>query len=316
MTTRNIIITLTAMVGLLFTSCNKDELNGESIFKSDLEQQANESEFDKWLEKNYRQPYNIQLHYRYIDNESDRSYNVVPADYEKSKALAILVKHMWLDAYTELMGEAFLKQNAPRIIQLTGSYKYQQNESGESGGVVMGTAEGGLKVMLYGINSLDPTAPYINTTDPYSSDKWNTTKLDMNHWYFHTMHHEFCHILTQKKEYSTEFRTITAADYHASDWINLTDKQVAKEGFVTAYASMEYNEDFAEIYSTYVTMTPAAWKLILTEAGEKGAPIIEKKLKILKDYFKNSWQLDIDQIRDIVLRRSGEVTTLDLKNLN
>ena len=312
---RNISLLLLASAAFTLTSCSDDDLSSDSIFKEDLEAAEQTSEFDKWLNTNYRDTYNIKLMYRYVDNESDRYYNVIPADFDKSKALAILVKQMWLDAYTEVMGPDFLKTYAPRIIQLTGSYKYQQNESGESGGVVMGTAEGGVKVMLYGVNSLDIDNPYINTEDPYSAEKWSSTKFDMNHWFFHTMHHEFCHIMTQKKEYSTEFRAISAATYHATDWINVKDKDAASEGFVTGYASGEYNEDFAEIYATYVTMQPEAWQIIIDNAGETGAPIIQKKLALLRDYFNNSWGLDIDELRSAILRRSSEVPSLDLRNL-
>lgn len=372
------IILLTALT-LVVCSCSSDDLNGESIFKDDLKDVGQTTEFDSWLKKNYLDTYNVKLMYRYVDNESDRSYNVIPADYDKAKALAILVKQIWLDAYTEVMGVDFLKTYSPRIIQLTGSYKYQQNESGESGGVVMGTAEGGLKVMLYGVNSMDIDNPYINVDDPYSSDKWSTKKFDLNHWFFHTMHHEFCHILTQKKEYSTEFRTISAADYHATDWVNVKDKDAAAEGFVTGYGSGEYNEDFAEIYAMYVTMKPEAWQKIIDNSrkktGEKtkldangnvvykldangdkikkylkddegkdmyvlnpqtgayerafeyetemepvydetGTEIILKKLNIVKEYFKTSWNLDIDKLRTVILRRSSEVSTLDLRKLN
>ncbi|MBP3842725.1 MAG: putative zinc-binding metallopeptidase [Prevotella sp.] len=312
---KNISFALLATATLALTACGGDDLDGNSIFKADLEASEQNSELDQWLNKNYRDAYNIKLMYRYVDNESDRYYNVIPADYDKAKAIAILVKQMWLDAYTEVMGADFLKTYAPRIIQLTGSYKYQQNESGESGGIVMGTAEGGIKVMLYGVNSLDIDNPYINTEDPYSADKWRTDKFDMNHWFFHTMHHEFCHILTQKKDYTTEFRAISASDYHATDWINVKDKDAASEGFVTGYASGEYNEDFAEIYATYVTMQPEAWQMIIDNAGEEGAAIIEKKLALLRDYFNSSWNLDIDVLRDVILRRSAEVISLDLRNL-
>lgn len=313
---KNISISLIVASALVLGSCSNDDIEGDSIFKADLENSQQGSEFDQWLRANYLDTYNIKLVYRYIDNESDRYYNVVPADFDKAKALAILVKQMWLDAYSEVMGPDFLKTYAPRIIQLTGSYKYQQNESGESGGIVMGTAEGGLKVMLYGVNSMDIDHPYINVDNPYSTDKWSTSVFDMNHWFFHTMHHEFCHIMTQKKEYSTEFRAISAATYHATDWVNVKDTDAASEGFVTGYASGEYNEDFAEIYATYVTMKPEAWQMIIDNAGDEGAAIINQKLQILRDYFLNSWKLDIDELRSVILRRSAEVLTLDLRNLN
>ena len=65
--------------------------------------------------KNFTDPYNIRFLYRYNDKETDNYYNVIPADYNKSVALAILVKHVWMDAYTELLGQEFLKTYSPRI---------------------------------------------------------------------------------------------------------------------------------------------------------------------------------------------------------
>ena len=35
----------------------------------------------------------------------------------------------------------------------------------------------------------------------------------------------------------------------------------------------------------------------------------------MKTYFKDNWDLDMDELRDIVLRRSAESVTLDLRTL-
>ena len=303
---RNISISLSLALTLGLCSCSDEALDSKSVF--DSVSLPEKTAFDNWLETNYRQTYNISFRYNYIDNESDLAYNVIPADLDKSKALAILVKHVWLDAYAEAISPEFVKTYVPRIIQLTGSYKWNAN-----GSQVLGTAEGGLKVMLYGVNELDIDNPRINTTNPYESHQ--VKPIDMNYWFFHTMHHEFCHILTQKKEYDTSFRSISAATYHATDWINLEDKKVAKEGFVTSYASSEYNEDFAEIYATYVTNTAAGWQLILDQAGTSGTAILNQKLSLMKKYFKDNWKLDLDDMRAVVLRRSAESMTLDLRTL-
>ena len=305
---KNISILLLLAGLMTFSSCGDDDsLNSTSVF--DSETPAEKSDFDNWLEENYRKVYNIDFKYRFSDKESDRAYNVIPADLEKSKALAILIKHVWLETYAEAVDADFMKTYVPRIIQLTGSYKWNTN-----GSQVLGTAEGGLKVMIYGVNELDIDNPRINTTNPY--EPHDVQPIDMNYWFFHTMHHEFCHILTQKKEYDTQFRTITAATYHATDWINQDDSDVAKEGFVTAYASSEYNEDFAELYATYITNTPEGWQLILKAAGKDGTAILNQKLDLMKSYFLNSWNIDLDELRDIVLRRSAESTELDLRTLN
>ncbi len=290
-----------------FSSCNnEDDLRSTSVFDTVVKTEKNE--FDNWLEKNYRQTYNIDFKYRYSDKESDLAYNVIPADYDKSKALAILIKHVWIESYVEAIDSNFIRTYVPRIIQLTGSYKWNSN-----GSQVMGTAEGGKKVMLYGVNEVDIDNPRINSTDPYE-DK-SKKPIDMNYWFFHTMHHEFCHILTQTKEYDLAFQSISAANYHATDWVNLDDKKVATEGFVSAYGSSEYNEDFAEIYATYITNTEEGWGKILTAAGDNGTAILNKKLDLMKNYFQNSWNLNLDSLRTIVLRRSGESVSLDLRTL-
>lgn len=289
-----------------FTACSDDDLSSTSIFP---EQKVEDSKFNNWLTKNYVQPYNIDFKYRYSDKESDRNYNVIPAKYENAIAIAKLMKYMWIDSYVECAGREFLCTYTPRVIQLTGSYKYDTN-----GPIVAGSAEQGMKVMLYGVNDLDLDNVYVNTTDPYANHY--AKPLDLNYLYFHTMHHEFCHILTQTKNYSTDFQTISAGGYHSTDWVNVKDKDAAKEGFVSGYASGEYNEDFAETYAFYVTMSAEGWQKILDQAGEKGAAIINKKLDIVRSYFAESWGIDLDKMRAILMDRSAKVTSLDLRSLD
>ena len=316
-------------VGVGLTSCSSDDLNSTSIFDTTS---PTRNVFEKWLLDNYVTPYNISFNYKYSDKESDNTYNLVPADSAKSVALAIMMKHIWVDSYSELMGEGFLKSYSPRVMQLIGSPAYSNTEE-----LVLGTAEGGLKITLYNVNAIDIDNPYIDSESPFV-DETSGTK-DLNFWYFHTMHHEFCHIMTQKKNYTTDFRLVSAGKYKTSDWINLADKNAPALGFVSGYASSEYNEDFAEIFSMYVTHSADAWKKLLDagivpkidENGDtikvikdgvenvvydySGPDAIEKKLEYVKNYMATSWNLDLDKLRQIVLRRSGEVKTLDLKNL-
>ncbi len=240
----------------LTSACGNDDVSSESIFKPDV---LAKTSFDKWLDKEYATPYNIQFNYLYNDKLTNNAYNVAPADTTNSKAMAVLLKHVWLDAYKDLAGEEFLRSNCFRVIQLVGSAQYDgQNK------IVLGTAEGGIQITLFRLNALDPENIYVNQTDPFADKR--SIPLDLNHWYFHTMHHEFCHILNQKKSYSTAFQEVSAGKYHSTDWVNVADKDAPREGFVTGYASGEYNEDFAELYSTYVTCTPAAWQKILDRA--------------------------------------------------
>lgn len=445
------ILVMTLLAVLTFTACSNDDLNSESIF---VNGSSSTSSFDQWLVKNYTDPYNIKVLYRYNDLETDNGYNVSPADTAKAKALAIAIKHVWLGAYDEVAGPDFLKQYSPRVFQFLGSPEY--NSQGE---IILGTAEGGVKITLFNVNALQPDNPYIDQESAFPNHTSNP--MDMNYWFFHTMHHEFCHILTQTKNYSTEFRAISAGKYQTTNWINVKDAAAPAMGFVTGYGSSEYNEDFAEIYSTYITKTPEAWEKILqagmaaqlTATGDtvyakdskgnyiyltdaqgnkipvydangslvpqrdangdiiyakdsrgndlyykvngnlvvkdkahstllydldengnvviyfsykgkiypvtmgtgqpvymtdangqtlynsEGQPVPEyhkvpvfeyrkqpaydttgrdaivQKLEIMKAYFKNSWNIDMDQLRDVVLRRANDIKTLDLKNL-
>ncbi len=298
------------VVVALFASCSDDKLDSKSIFDTEA---TTQNEFDKWLKTNYVDTYNIRFNYRYSDKETNNSYNLAPASLDKSEALAIMMKHVWLDAYKEVMGEQFVKTYAPRVMQLVGSAAYNS-----SGSIVMGTAEGGLKVTLYNVNVIDMDNPIIDSESPFVDKSQGT--YDLNYWFFHTMNHEFCHIMTQKKNYSTDFQTVSAASYKSSDWINLNDADAPALGFVSGYASSEYNDDFAEIFSQYVTHSEAAWQKILA-AGVKdddttGRDAILQKFEILKEYFSNTWNMDIEKLRDVIVRRSAEVKTLDLRTLN
>ncbi len=298
---------------MAFTGCSEDDLSPTSVININNPQDNEDSEesksFDAWLDKNYTQEYNIRFQYRYNDKETDLTYNVIPASFAESKALARLIQHIWLEVYAEAVGKEFIKTYSPRVIQLIGSYEYNAN-----GFIIKGTAEKGLKIMLYGVNNLDIDNPRINVDNPYEEKE--AKPIDLNYGFFNTMHHEFCHILTQTKNYSPDFQTISSGRYHSTDWINVKDPDAAKEGFVTGYASGEYNEDFAEVYANYVTLSPTGWQTILTQAGPDGAAIINKKLSMVKEYFQNSWGVDLDDLRAIILRRSAEAPTLDLRNFN
>ena len=74
-------------------------------------------------------------------------------------------------------------------------------------------------------------------------------------------------------------------------------------------------EDFAEMLSVYVTTAPNDWQEIMNDAGTSGAPLIQAKLDIIKSYMKDSWNLNIDQLRDIVIRRASELNQLNLNEL-
>ena len=286
-------------------ACSEDDkISSTTIFPTTPPER---DAFDIWLQKNDTATYNIDVKYKMEDIESDMTYQLVPADSSKSAKIAILIKYLWFDAYNEAVGQNFVKANVPRIIHFIGSSAYNSN-----GTETVGTAEGGLKVTLYKINDIDESR--IQTDAYYHR---------LNEYYFHTMHHEFTHILNQKIAYNKSFDKVTASGYVSGDWTNVEDVDAQKKGFVTAYAMEEGKEDFAEMLSTYVTSTPTQWEKILSTAGANmvdetltARQAIEQKLSIVRDYMSKSWGLDIDKLRDAVLHRGNELSSLDLEHLN
>lgn len=272
-----------------FFACQNDDLEDQSIF--DVSEQER-SEFDRWLLENYINPYNIDFKYRMEHIESDYSHNLVPADFWLSVKLAKIVKHCWLEAYDEVGGVAFTRTCAPKVIHVIGSASW------DKGTITLGTAEGGLKVTLYMGNWLD------------------LTNIDrMNEYYFKVMHHEFAHILHQKKNYPVEYDKISAGKYTPTGWQNRKLPKVAPLGFVTPYAGSKPSEDIAEVTACYLTYPAEQWNEVMDLAGEEGGKIIEQKLTTVKKYMIDAWQVDIDQLRKVIARRTNEISELDLDHI-
>jgi substrate import-associated zinc metallohydrolase lipoprotein len=280
------------LAAFLLVSCGEEQLDPNSQI---LDSSVEKNEFDEWLVDNYVTPYNIEFIYRMEYIESDMNYYLVPAQYEKSVQIAKLMIHLCLQAYDEVTGDKeFIRTYFPKMIHIIGSAAYRNN-----GTMVLGTAEGGLKITLYMINSLQLDPDYLNQ------------------YYFHTMHHEFAHILHQTKPYSSDFEMISGTDYVKDTWNDAfkSDADAQQHGFITPYAASEANEDFVELLSTYITNTPKFWSDMLKTAGKDGSAIIEQKFDIVYNYMKNTWGIDLNDLRDVILKRQGEIDQLDLDNL-
>lgn len=282
-----------ALVLAGLSACQEKALDycNSQIIDSKVEQ----NEFDEWLVENYIEPYNIMFKYRMEKNESDFNYWLVPATYENSIKMAKLMKFLCLEPYDVVTGSReFIKSYYPKMIHLIGSGAYRNN-----GTFVLGTAEGGLKITMYFVNEMRLDPAYLNE------------------YYFKTMHHEFAHILNQTKPYSTDFNTISGSEYVTDTWSDAwkNDAEAQQNGFISQYASSEAGEDFVELLSIYVTNTEAYWNNIIKNAGA-GADIINAKFEIVYNYMLNSWNIDLNELRDEILARQGQIGTLDLETLN
>lgn len=280
-----LILTIPALWG-----CTKDEPDSRSIFDDLREKVYND--IDRWIETNYTHPYNIEVVYRWNESESSSGYQLVPADPQNSVKLLKLIKYLWIEAYNEVAGTEFLRENAPRQFFLSGTNAYNTNDT-----YVMGTAEGGQKITLYNVNNLSISKEYLNT------------------FYFKTMHHEFAHILHQKIMYPLDFEELSRGLYVYDNWSSYSLQTALENGFISAYARKEANEDFVETLSTFIVSTESEWADLLAEAGESGAAMINQKYEIVSNYLMDEWGVDIVRLRNTVLRRTDEIDLIDLDNI-
>ena len=195
-----------------------------------------------------------------------------------------------------------MKKYGPRILHLIGSAAV--NPANET--IVLGLAEGGLKVSLF----------YVNQMDVSSFES-------LNEFYFLTMHHEFAHILHQTKTYPVSFDQLSTGHYDPTSWQDRIHNVTASLGFVSTYASSEYREDFAETIAHYITDTQEEWDKLLDTAskgwevqgqslvevadndGVDGKSIILQKVEIARQWFRDSWQMDLDALRAEVQERQN-----------
>jgi len=268
--------------------CVKDDSFTDSVFvdPEPLNQSSPTYHFDLWLNEIFLEPYNLSFNYKMEDVGSDMDYNLVPASLEKAKQLAQLIKYLWFDVYSKMVNEEFLKKYGPRIIHLIGSPAYSPN----SGTILLGTAEGGIKVTLYNCNSLDYTNPGM-----------------MNEFFFKTMHHEFTHILHQTKSYPKDFEQISAGNYSPMGWQYMIEQDAAKLGFVSTYSASQAREDFVEVIANYLVKSDADWDALLVMAGDEGAAIIFKKLSICSNWLKEKWGIDIVEMRNEINARQQNI---------
>lgn len=294
------LITIVALSAIVLTACKKDEFT-ETIFENVpvLDSTSNTYEFDKYLYENYVIPYNISFQYKLGDETTDMAYNLVPVTYPKAQIVAHAIKYLWLDVYALQVSPEFLKLYTPRIINVLGSPAVNAAQQTET----LGVAEGGVKITLYKMND-------INLHDM----AW------LNKYIFHTMHHEFSHILHQAKTFPKEYETISAGLYDSQGWQYHSDEEAYKLGFVTPYSMSEAHEDFVEVISSYITDTREVWAkrgfemaedhthIVSINEDQDGTSVISTKITYCKTWLLEKYNFELDSIRAEVQRRQDALT--------
>ena len=246
---------------LMVTACGEDDDFTESIFDTSIsavDQSAATAPFDQWLYDNFVVPYNTEIQYKFNLPASKLEYLLAPSEYKKSQLLSHFIKYLFYEVYTKYAGDEFMKKYGPRIFHFIGSSAYSTTTETEE----LGYASAGVKITLLKVNEMK----YWTPTDPYTAKDID----DLNEHQFHTMHHEFSHILHQTKSYPVSFGQVTPGDYDGRDWQKRDSVLSHTLGFVTHYGSSAIYEDFVETLSCAITNNDCRWMYTIIDACANG----------------------------------------------
>ena len=274
-------IFLAALFGatLLLGGCREEEKIADDLYIPGLggEKYA-ENELDKWLYQNYTLPYNIDVVYRWDAAQAYSSLSevqLVPVEFDAVQPMMAALRDVWFEPYIQATGNSqdFLKEVAPKEIVLVGSPEYQ------NGSYKLGQADGGRKILLLTVKNVD------------ASDE-NELKESL-----HTIVHEFTHILHQTKLFDKKYQEISTGRYN-SNWTLLKDPEARRLGFITSYAMLNKDEDFAEMVSGILVFGYDWFKDTVLAEAEKSTENpyakadLEAKLAIVESYFKETWNIE------------------------
>lgn len=277
---------LVVLIAVLFGSCKKEEPLGNVDAISGLGGDTwAQGPIDKWIFDNLTVPYNIAVKYKWDQSEIELNKTVVPIKEEEVIPVMSAIKKAWIDVYEAEAGSLFVKKYTPKFFVLEGSGSYNPD-----GTTTLGTAEGGRKVVLYQLN-------YFHTKDMPGFKLSDSTLIKE---VFHTIHHEFGHILHQTVMYPLEFKRITVGLY-TTNWNNVSDADARLDGFISPYAMSGPDEDFVEMISVMLTEGKAGFDQMInsiTGTSPNGTTATEAKSRlrqkedIVVDYFSKVWKID------------------------
>ncbi len=291
-------LAMLSVASVAFTGCESDDPNTDITVITQTNTEKND--LDRWLDVNFREPYNIDVKYRYEDVESDMNYYLIPCAYKDAIVMSHLVKYLCVETYNEVAGTDFTCRYFPKMFFYVGSWEFKNN-----GTIVLGTAEGGRKIFLAGLNELDR---HMKSAD------------GLNTYYFKTIHHEFTHIMNQTKPIPPSYQLVNGTGYVADLWNTEpynSQSYFLNAGFISAYAQHSYGEDFAEMLSMYITKSTSEWNTLVNKANADGKAFINQKLDIVRTYMDENFGIDIDDLRAALQRRQKDVVDckVDLTDL-
>jgi substrate import-associated zinc metallohydrolase lipoprotein len=263
---------VTALIS--FNSCSKrdNDLNAPIEGLGGVRYQK--TALDIELYENFTKPYNIEVIYRWDAGLMGYTTVLVPAEENKVLPVMNILKKGWIAPFEEIAGLLFVKKYIPKQYVLIGSYAYATN-----GNIVLGSADQGLKVNIFGINQIN-----LKSAGGISQ-------------ILGTVHHELAHMLHQNIMYPSDFELVSAGSYD-SNGLSISQANARKAGFITGYGMTSPNEDFATLVATMLSNSKAEFDAMLDAIPEDspgvniGKTRLKEKENIIITYFLQAWNID------------------------
>ena len=271
-------IYLVVLALAVFASCKKeDDLGDVSQIPGLGGDTWATTPIDTWIRDTLTVPFNVAAKYKWDQGELDFNKTLTPPDESKIIPVLSSIKKVWIDNYVKEAGKPFMMKLIPKYFVLVGSASWNTD-----GTITLGTAEGGRQIDLYVLNDFR-----IKGMPGYKpSDSFNIIQM------FHTIEHEFGHIMHQTVYYPEDWKRISVGDY-TSNWNNDTDSIANERGFISAYAQSAPDEDFVETISIMLTLGKAQYEDLISRIKTPAAVTkLRQKEAIVINYFKDVWAIN------------------------
>ncbi|WP_166967547.1 substrate import-associated zinc metallohydrolase lipoprotein [Yeosuana marina] len=243
------------------------------------------NDLDIWLRNNFVSTYNIEVLYKWDINDTDIDRYLHPPYEASVQPVAEALQKAWIEPYTTLGGENFVKKIAPRQFTFVGSFNYNPN----SPTITLGLAEAGAKITLFNIDFLDFT-------------DINSIRQPLK-----TVQHEYGHILNQNVPIDINYGQINPENYTAQ-WFNRSDAQARELGYITAYASSQESEDFVEMISEMLTNSKEDFDALVESIDSDLAKSqIREKEAMVAEYYQTNFNIDIYELQALMNAATQEL---------
>jgi substrate import-associated zinc metallohydrolase lipoprotein len=266
------LLTFAALI-IIVASCRKQEVLDVDFNKYNLDFPEGNSDLDKWLNSSFLDPYNMRVIYKFNRYYyGDPSADITPPKAENVLPMMQIVSDGYLTPYKNVAGLNFVQKTNPKEWVLYGSNKYQTD-----GSAIAGTASGGTRITLYGLN-------YYSTAPSFATSR------------LYVIHHEFTHILNQTVAIPIDFEAISGGSYK-QPWTATLASTAKDNGFLGSYASGSPTEDYAETTATLLVSGQSYYDNYANTANATAKSRLKLKESNVVNYFNTAFGINFRQLQ-------------------